>query len=536
LIFRNSNRPRTIEIPCSTEREHRTFLTSPRDPGAFTSLKEHTRSNLLYSKQKMSSIEPVGRAENQPVLRAFLLFAVSALFGCTMIPKYERPAPPVAAQFPEASETKPGPAASDIAWRDFVREERLKQLLEAALVNNRDMRVAILNVEQSRAQYRITRSTSFPTVDASTSYSRSQSSLASFPQGSGASTGSSSTFSFSQWNASIGTSSYEVDLWGRVRSLNKQALEKYFSTEEAQRAEQISLVSEVATEYFTLREAEEGLELSRQTLRAVEESYDVNKAMFGAGATNELDLREAEGQVQTARINVLTYQRQIEQAENYLVLLVGQDLPANLPAPRSFRSANLLTDIPAGLPSELLERRPDILEAEHTLKAANANIGEARAAFFPTITLTSSIGTTSSQLSELFGSGTGVWSFSPQITLPIFTGGKTRADLDAAEVSKRIEIANYEKAIQTAFREVADALVGVQSYAKQIEHEASLVNAQQKRYDIANIRYRVGAGTYLNVLTAQEDLYSAQQGLIQAQFNKFSSQISLYKALGGGWK
>jgi multidrug efflux system outer membrane protein len=295
-------------------------------------------------------------------------------------------------------------------------------------------------------------------------------------------------------------------------------------------------VSEVATEYFTLRQAQEQLQLARQTLAAVQGSYDLNKATFDAGASNELDLRTAEGQVQTARINVVTYERQVAQADNYLTLLVGQPLPANLPAPRPFNAANLLAEIPAGLPSELAQRRADILEAEHTLQAANANIGAARASFFPTITLTASAGATSDQLRRLFSSGTGVWSFAPQVTLPIFTGGQNRATLDAGKVSKRIEIANYEKAIQTAFREVADALVGTTSNAAEIEARAAAINAQQKRFDLANVRYRQGEDPYLNVLSAQQDLYTAQQGYLTAQFNKLSSQISLYQALGGGWK
>lgn len=436
-----------------------------------------------------------------------------------MIPKYQRPAVPVAAQYPGMTATNKADVAN-IAWTNLFADERLKKMIELALANNRDMRVAILNVEESHAEYRITRSASFPTVDGSGSYTRSHA----------------AGMTSDQWSASLGTTAYEVDLFGRVRSLNKQALEKYFATDEARRSEQISLVAAVATEYFTLRETEQLLELSRQTLQAVQESYDLNEAMFNAGASSALDLREAEGQVQTAKISVTTYERQKAQAENYLTLLVGQPLPADLPAPRPFTDANLLAEIPAGLPSELLEQRPDILEAEHTLKAANANIGAARAAFFPTISLTASIGSSSSQLSQLFGSGTGVWSFSPQITVPIFTGGQNLADLDAAKVSKRIEVANYEKSIQTAFREAADALVGVSSYTQQINEEAALVNAQQNRYDLATVRYRHGDDTYLNALTAQQDLFSAQQGLIQTQFNKLASQISLYQALGGGWK
>jgi multidrug efflux system outer membrane protein len=449
-----------------------------------------------------------------------VLAVALVLSGCTMIPKYERPVAPVAAQYPGLAETRKESAASDIAWQNFFAEERLKKLIELALANNRDFRVAILNVEQSRAQYRITRSASFPTVDGSGSYTRQRA----------------SGVTSDQWSASLGTTAYELDLFGRVRSLNKQALEKYLATAEARRSAQISLVAAVASEYFTLRETEEQLQLAQQTLQAVQESYALNKATFDAGASNELDLRTAEGQVQTAKINVLTYERQVAQAENYLVLLVGQPLPADLPAPRPMNATNILEDIPAGLPSDLLGRRPDILEAEHTLKAANANIGAARAAFFPAITLTASIGATSSQLSKLFGSGTGIWSFSPQVTVPIFTGGQNRADLDSAKVSTRIEVANYEKAIQTAFREVADALVANSSYAGQIEEQGTLIDAQQRRFDLANTRYRQGEDSYLNVLSAQQDLYSAQQGLLEAQFNKLASQISLYTALGGGWK
>jgi multidrug efflux system outer membrane protein len=453
----------------------------------------------------------------------FTLAAATALSavvsGCTMAPQYGRPAAPVVAQYPGLTLTNESNAA-DLAWQNFFADERLKQLIGLSLTNNRDLRVAVLNVEQSQAQYRITRSASFPAVNAGGSYTRS----------------GNFTTAANSWSASLGTTAYELDLFGRVRSLNRQALEKYFATAEARRNAQISLVAEVATEYFTLRQTEEQLQLARQTLVTVQDSYRVNQATFNAGAGNELDLRTAEGQVQTAKINVMTYERQLAQAQNYLVLLLGCPLPADLPATRSFDDTNILADIPAGLPSELIQRRPDILEAEHTLKAANANIGAARAAFFPTITLTGSIGTTSSQFEKLFGSGTGVWSFAPQVTVPIFTGGQNRASLEAAKVGARIEVANYEKAIQTAFREVADALVATGSYARQIEAETALINAQQIRFELATLRYRQGEDTYLNVLSAQQDLYSAQQGRIQAQYNQLASQISLYQALGGGWK
>lgn len=446
-----------------------------------------------------------------------ILLATIAFSGCTMIPKYERPVAPVAGSYPGGTETN-APSA-DTTWRDFAADERLQKLIELALVNNRDLRVAMLNVEQSRAQYRITRAASFPTVYGGGSFTRAHT------RGTTA----------DSWSASIGTTAYEADLWGRVRSLNRQALEKYFATDAARRGAQISLVAEVASQYFALREAEEQIDLARQTLKTVRESYDLNKAMFDAGASSELDLRTAEGQVQTAKISVLTYERQRAESENTLVLLVGESLPGDLPAARPFNGTNLLANISAGMPSELAQRRPDILQAEYTLKAANANIGAARAAFFPRITFTSSIGTTSSQLSDLFGAGTGVWSFSPQITLPIFTGGQNRADLDSAKIGRRIEVANYEKAIQTAFREVSDALAGNSAYAAEITERTALIAAQQRRFELASARYRQGEDSYLNVLSAQQELYSAQQGQLAAQYQKLASQIALYKALGGGW-
>jgi len=450
---------------------------------------------------------------------SWLLLAVLVLPACTMIPKYQRPAAPVAPQYAGTASTATNTAA-DLAWRDFISDERLQEWVALSLHNNRDLRVASLNVAQSRAQYRITQAAAYPGIDGTGSFAREHAA--------GATTDT--------WNANIGTTSYEVDLWGRVRSLSREALEKYFATDAARMAAKISLVAEVSRQYFALRSAEEQIGLAEQTRQAVQENYTVNQARFEAGASDELDLRTAEGQVQTAKINVLTYQRQRDEAMNALVLLAGQPWPANLPVARPFMATNLLAAVAPGLPSELVQRRPDILEAEYTLRAANANIGAARAAFFPRITFTSSIGTTSDEFSKLFTSGTGVWGFSPQITLPIFTGGQNRADLDSAKISTRIEIANYEKAIQTAFREVADALTDTQAYGRELTERAALVKAQQQRLSLATARYEHGADTYLNVLSAQQDLYSAQQGQIQAQYNRLASQISLYQALGGGWK
>jgi multidrug efflux system outer membrane protein len=454
----------------------------------------------------------------------FLSCAALLLSGCALAPKYERPAAPVPARYPADSATNSASGA-EVPWRAFFVEDRLKRLIELALANNRDLRVAVLNVEQTRAQYRVTRSASLPTVTADGSYSRG----GTLGGGEGRSTANT-------WTASLGTASYELDFFGRVRSLNQQALEKYLATEAAQRSSQITVVSEVATQYFTWRQDEEQLALARQTLDAVTRSYELNKAKFDAGAISELDLRTAEGQVQTARISVETYERQIAQDQNALALLLGCPVPADLPAPAAFAPASLLAAIPAGLPSELLAQRPDILNAEHTLKAANANIGAARAAFFPKITLTANVGTQSSQLEKLFTKGTGYWSFSPDISLPIFTGGQNRANLDVAKIEARIEVANYEKAIQTAFKEVSDALVARASYAREISARTLLVQTEQARYNLADLRYRGGEDTYLNVLSAQQDLYSSQQTALQAQYNLLASQITLYQALGGGWR
>jgi multidrug efflux system outer membrane protein len=469
-----------------------------------------------------------------------LLSAAALLIGCTMIPRYQRPAAPVAATYPTEVESSSHAAAtgngSNLGWREFINDRRLQRLIELALANNRDLRVATLNVEQARAQYRITRSASFPTVDASGTYDVSRSGSVTFP-------GLPSTLELPgvspisrQWSLSANVNSYELDLFGHVRSLNKQALEQYFATDEAKRDAQISLISQLATEYFTLRQTEEQLVLARNTLQSVEDSFVLNQATFDAGQTNELDLRTAEGQVQTAKVNISVYERQQAQAMDELVLLVGEPLPSDLPEPLAFGDPGVLAEVPPGLPSDLVRRRPDILEAEHTLVAANANIGAARAAFFPTISLTGSVGSTSTELSGLLGPGNSTWNFAPSITLPIFTGGKNRASLDSAKIATRIDVADYEKAIQTAFREVADALVADRTYAQQIEAEEGAIRAQQRRLQLATLRYRQGEDSYLNVLSAQQDLYSAQQARLEAQFNRLASDISLYQALGGGWK
>jgi multidrug efflux system outer membrane protein len=463
-----------------------------------------------------------------PIIALFLL----ALAGCMLVPKYQRPTAaisPAWPRVPEGSESRTNAVPpADVGWREFFRDPRLRRLVELALTNNPDLRVAVLNVEQSRAQYRIRRAALFPEIDATATGTRQR-----LP---GDLSGTGKPLTSSQYSLNLGTASYELDLFGRVRSLKAAALENYFATMEARRSAQIALVAEVGNAYFLERAVTEQLAVARQTLTAVQASYELTKRSYEAGVVSELDLRTAEGEVQTARSNVAAYEQQLAEADNNLVLLVGRPLPQDFPLAQPLNSLDCLSDVPAGLPSDLLQRRPDILAAEHQLKAANASIGAARAAFFPTITLTASAGTASSQLANLFAPGSGTWMFSPQITLPIFTAGRNLANLDVAKIGKLIEVANYEKAIQTAFREVSDSLAARATAEVQIDAGEALVKAEQRRYELAEARFRQGVDSYLNVLSAQQNLYQAQENLIQFQFSRLSNLINLYQALGGGWR
>jgi multidrug efflux system outer membrane protein len=463
--------------------------------------------------------------------KIILLSLLSGLAGCTFIPHYHRPPLPVPAQFPyTTSKTSAGSAsASDIGWQDFLKDPRLQRLVGLALNNNRDYRVALLNVQQIRDQYRIVQYAFLPSFAVNGSGLRERE-LATINSGS-----SNEYVDLRTYQASVNTS-YEVDLFGQIRSLKAQVLEQYLATEEASRAAQITLVAEVAVQYLTERSLDEQLELLQQTLKSVGSYYELIKKSYQLGNSSALDLSLAQAQVQTAKVNIANYERQRAQTQDALVLLVGQSIPADLPAPQPLESQDFMEDLPVGLSSDLIERRPDILEAEHQLKAANANIGAVRAAFFPTITLTGMDGTANVQLAKLFTPGSQVWSFSPQISLPLFNQNTNFANLNAAEVSKRISIAQYEKAIQTAFSEVSDAIVARDTFNSQIKAQHDLVAAQQERYDLSGARYRDGIDSYLTVLLAQQDLYSAQENLIQVSVDRLTNLISLYKSLGGGWK
>lgn len=458
--------------------------------------------------------------------------AALAVSGCSFIPRYERPASPVAEQWPDAAKREPesqtAAIASEIAWENFFGDARLRRLIGLALKNNRDLRVAALNVEQVRAQFRVAELAYLPTLDANGGVTRSRSSADL------AASGRSSTST--NISVALAIPSYELDLFGRVRSLRDQALELFLATEEARNSAHLALVSQVATQYLAQRAIAEELRLAGETLEAVQSSFRLAQERYKLGAASRLDFITAETQVQSALADVSSARQQLAQADNALAFLIGGPLPADLPPPAALDAQGFAADLAPGLPSQLLQRRPDIRQAEHELKAANAAIGAARAAFFPEISLTAAFGAASSELSRLFDANNRTWNFAPRITQPLFTAGRNRATLDVAQLQKEIQISRYERAIQNAFREVADALV-VRAYVEeQIAAYDALARAQQQRFTLAEARYKQGVDSYLAVLTAQRDLYAAQQNQIRARFGRYSNLIGLYGALGGGWQ
>ena len=451
------------------------------------------------------------------------------LAGCSLQPVYQRPDAPVAASYPtgpayQSTSTSATPPAVDIGWRDFLTDARLQRLVEIALANNPNLRTAALNIAQAQAQYRIQHSAMFPMVTAGASETAQRAPNAVTGQ-------NAATHDYS-----IGLSlSWELDFFGRVQSLSDQALQQYFATAQARKAFQILLVSEVADQYLTILADDDLLAVTQRTLDTAQASYDLTLQQLNAGTGNELTLRQAQTVVEQAKANYSAQVRSRAQAENALMLLIGQPLPPDLPPGKPLNSQSILADVPAGLPSELLTRRPDIMEAEANLRAANANIGAARAAFFPSIDLTGGLGLESLALSGLFHGASLAWSFIPSITVPIFEGGKLRANLDVATVQKDINVAQYEKAIQMAFREVADGLAARGTFDDQVASLQRNVDASQRYLDLAQQRFQSGVDSYLNVLTAQTTLYTAQQMLVNARVSRLTALVDLYRALGGGW-
>ena len=454
------------------------------------------------------------------------LAAALALGGCmSFIPAYERPAAPVAPAYaPElmpAGGAASAVAAADIGWQRFFTDARLRRLIELSLQNNRDLRVAILNIEQARATYDVRRADQLPSVGAGVSAARQA----------GSSGGLVNVYA-----AGLQVTSYELDFFGRVRSLSQAALAQYLATEEARKTAQITLVSGVATTYVSLLADEELLRVTRETLKTREDSFRLTKLRFDNGASSEVDVRQGEQLLETARVALAQAQRQRALDENALTLLVGQPLPADLPAGQPLTAQPGSTELPAGLPSELLTRRPDVLAAEQQLLAANANIGAARAAFFPRIALTANAGSASSELSGLFKSGSFALTGTASLLQPIFDAGRNQANLAIAKVNKDIAIAQYEKAIQTEFREVSDSLAGRATLGEQLRAQNAVATAAQASFRLADLRYRNGVASYFDVLDAQRTLFAAQQAAVQTQALQAQNLVTLYKVLGGGWK
>ena len=464
--------------------------------------------------------------------KSFLFLIIITLIpgGCTLAPEYTRPASPVPVDWPigpafQAPETvAAAPTGAELKWQEFFTDERLQKIIETALRNNRDLRLAALNVERARAIYGIQRAELLPTINAvgSGSKERVPADLSR--------TGREMTSE--RYDVDLGIMSWEIDFFGRIRSMKDRALEEYLATDQARRSAQILLVSAVADAYFTLGADRENLKLAASTLEAQEASYKLIRKRFDVGLASELDLRQAQSLVDVAMRDVARYTQIVAQDKNALNLLVGSPLPPEL-LPSELGNVSPPREISPGLSSEVLLQRPDVLAAEHRLKAANANIGAARAAFFPRISLTATIGTASAELSGLFKSGQDTWAFAPQIVMPIFDA-RTWSAYDVTKVEKEMSVAEYEKAIQTAFREVADALALRGTVNQQIAAQQSLVNAFAETYRLSNARYTKGIDNYLSVLVAQRSLFAAQQGLIFLRLARVANLVTLYRALGGG--
>jgi multidrug efflux system outer membrane protein len=464
--------------------------------------------------------------------KAFLLPALlaSLLWGCTLAPPYSKPAAPVPAGWPtgaayqNAKTTASIPTAAELPWREFFTDGRLREIIDIALNNNRDLRLAILNVEKARAMYGIQRAELWPSVNAAGSGSRER------VPADLSNTGSARTNE--RYDVKMGISAWEIDFFGRIQSLKDRALEEYLATDQARRGAQIMLVSSVANTYLALATDRENLKLAAATLETQETSYKLIRKRQDVGLASGLDLQRAKSQVDAARGEVARSMQLAAQDENALTLLVGSALPPPL-LPDNLGSVILPPEISAGLSSELLLSRPDVMAAEHRLKGANANIGAARAAFFPRISLTATLGTASADLSGLFKGGSETWSFVPVIAMPIFDA-RTWSAYDVTKVEKEISVAQYEKAIQAAFREVADALAVRGTVNQQIAAQQSLVEAVQETYRLSYSLYTKGIDSYLGALDAQRSLYGAQQGLIALHFARFTNLVTLYKVLGGG--
>jgi len=461
----------------------------------------------------------------------FLLAGIGLILaGCSLAPKYTQPQTPIPNEWPQGEAYKDTravtgePAAPELSRQEFFADEHLQKIIETALDNNRDLRLAALNVERARALYGVQRAELFPAVNVAGAGGKQRLSADLISPG--------DPRTREQYSIDLGIASWEIDFFGRIRSLKDQALQKYLATDEARRSAQIALVSEVARAYLALAADRENFKLARSTLETQQAAYDLVKRQYDVGIATELDLRRAQTPVDSARVDVARYTQMVAQVQNALNLLAGSPVPEDL-LPADLSSVSPPKEIFPGLSSEALLRRPDIVAAEHRLKGAYAFIGAARAAFFPRISLTTSIGTASDELSGLFSSGSGTWNFAPQIVMPIFDA-RTWAAYRVSKADRKIILTQYEKAIQTAFREVTDALAVQGTIDQQVSAQRSFVNAVEETYRLSTKRYTNGIDSYLSVLDAQRSLFAAQQGLISLRLVRLANQVRLYAVLGGG--
>jgi len=464
------------------------------------------------------------------------MLAIS-LGGCSLIPDYHRPALPVTDTYPSGPASEPvsghaaGLAAADLGWHEFFNDPVSAQLISFSLANNRDLQVAALNIEVASAQYGVDRASLFPAINGTAGLERSATP--------GDVTGLTGTSNIRDYSLSVGTVSWELDFFGKIRSEARVGYEAFLSDEETRESTQIMLISSVDSEYLTWLADRESLAVSQNTVAAQQSSVQLTELEASTGTGTALDVAQAQTTLFSAEASEAQYNRQIAQDMDEIVLLAGAPIPASLLA--QMQAVPGLEGVPAfpvldaGLPSDLLERRPDIRAAEHTLLGANANIGAARAAFFPSISLTANDGTASDRLGGLFGAMSGSWLFEPEISIPIFAGGENLANLNVANAQKKIDIADYEKTIQSAFHDVANALAARSTYQVQVAAEADLVGADQNYYNLANMRFKAGVDSYLNVLVARNALFSAQLTLVTLQLSSLQNDVTLYKALGGGW-
>ena len=457
---------------------------------------------------------------------------VAVIAGCTMAPKYERPAAPVPTTLPSGPAYSPADSAGrgvmsgDILWQDFFADERMSKIIALALENNRDLRIAALNVERAGALYGISRAELFPVVNGNATASRQHT-----PAGiNGSTAGSTST----QYGVNLGVASWELDFFGRIRSFKEAALQQYFASEQARNSAQILLISSVARTYLTLAADRENLLLAQTTLESQQEGFKLIRQRFDQGISAEVDVFRAQGQVDVARRDISVYTQLVARDENALNLLVGSQVADDL-KPATLATVAPPAEVSAGVSSDVLLRRPDVLQAESLLKAANANIGAARAAFFPRISLTGAVGTASSELSGLFQSGSGAWNYGPQVVVPIFDA-RVWAAKRVSNADMKLAVAGYERAIQVSFREVADALAVRGTIDEQIAAQESLVHSFDETYRISNVRYTRGVDSYLSVLDSQRSLFASQQALVYLRLSKVINQVTLYSVLGGGWQ